>query len=177
MNNVYSRLTPVQSRLIRAAGELAMGLSLARSVGQIYALLYISPEPLSFNELCQKLRISKGTASVNLRVLEAWDALEKVWVKGRRQVHYRALRDLRRIILRRLEEGGRRRLEMARSRLSELEAALKGSVGNGKQIPPERMQELKSFLRTVERGLKLLPRLNSLFDHPLLGSLLRGNGK
>ena len=78
MNNVQSHLNHVQQRFIEAAGELAVSISLARSVGQIYALLYISPEPLSIDDVCRLLGVSKGNVSINLRTLEAWEAVEKV---------------------------------------------------------------------------------------------------
>src|SRR5438309_8550205 len=117
-------MNKVQSEVVQAAGELAASLSLARSVGQIYGLLYVSPEPLSLDDLCDELSISKGNASVNLRTLEAWEAIERVWVKGSRRAHYRAGRDLKKIALKRIEEGGRRRLSMVKDRLARVEETI-----------------------------------------------------
>ena len=141
------------------AGELAASLSFARSVGQIFALLYISPEPLSIDDLCSMLRISKGNASVNLRVLESWEAVEKTWVQGSRRAHYRALRDLRRIALKRLEEGLGRRLALAKSRMEKLEESL-GEEGDAQL--KTRLREFNHFVKTVEKGVALLPKLESV---------------
>jgi len=158
MNKVHVMKNKMEEGFVGAAGELAASLSLARSVGRIYALLFLSPRPLSFEDLCGRLGLSKGNVSINLRVLEGWEAVEKVWVKGSRRTHYRAVRDLKSIALKRVEEGGRRRLGLAKARLVELERA-------GRTSDPEvraRLGEFKRFLADIEKGLDLLPRLASM---------------
>ena len=47
-----------------------------RSVGQIYGLLYASPEPLSFSDIVERLEISKGSASQGLQLLRALGAIK-----------------------------------------------------------------------------------------------------
>ena len=158
MNKVQPKLSSSQRAFVDYAGEMAASLSFARSVGQIFALLYISPEPLSIDDLCALLRISKGNASVNLRVLAGWEAVEKTWVQGSRRAHYRALRDLRRIALKRLEEGLGRRLALAKSRMEKLEE----SLGEGDAQLKTRLREFNSFVKTVEKGVALLPKLESV---------------
>nr|WP_281502954.1 GbsR/MarR family transcriptional regulator [Ancylobacter crimeensis] len=44
-----------------------------RTVGQIYALLYVSPEPLCADEIVEKLGISRSNVSMSLRELQAWN--------------------------------------------------------------------------------------------------------
>jgi hypothetical protein len=46
-----------------------------KSVGQIYGLLYASPEPLSFSDIVVRLGISKGSASQGLRLLRSLGAI------------------------------------------------------------------------------------------------------
>ena len=127
--------------MVESAGELAASLSLARSVGQIFGLLYVSPVPLSLDDLCEKLSISKGNASVNLRTLEGWEAIERVWVQGSRRAHYRARRDLKRVALRRLEEGGRRRVALVKDRLARVEEGLGRSKDETDRTLAERLKE------------------------------------
>jgi HTH-type transcriptional regulator, glycine betaine synthesis regulator len=162
MNNIRIGLTALQVEAVEAAGELAASISLARSVGQIFGLLYVSPEPLSLDDLCERLSISKGNASVNLRTLETWRAIERVWVQGSRRAHYRASRDLKGIALRRVEEGGRRRLGMVKDRLARIDERLVGSKDVRDRIAAERLKEFKGFVRSIEKGLALLPKLDGL---------------
>ena len=46
-----------------------------KSVGQIYGLLFASPEPLSFSDIVERLDISKGSASQGLQLLRALGAI------------------------------------------------------------------------------------------------------
>ena len=48
------------------------------SVGQIYGLLYASPEPLSFSDIVERLEISKGSASQGLQFLRSVGAVRSV---------------------------------------------------------------------------------------------------
>ncbi|MFT3780848.1 MAG: transcriptional regulator [Nibricoccus sp.] len=49
-----------------------------KSVGQIYGLLYASPEPLGFAEIVARLEISKGSASQGLQLLRSLGAIIEV---------------------------------------------------------------------------------------------------
>jgi hypothetical protein len=46
-----------------------------KSVGQIYGVLYASPEPLSFSDIVERLDISKGSASQGLQLLRSLGAI------------------------------------------------------------------------------------------------------
>lgn len=99
---------------INMTGILASQLSLNPTVGQIYGLLYISPEPVSLNEMVEKLGISKGSASTNIRILESWGAVRKVWVKGSRRDFYEAELDTLNIVLKRAKLAIKKRLDDTR---------------------------------------------------------------
>jgi len=47
-----------------------------KSVGQIYGLLYASPQPLSFSDIVERLEISKGSASQGLQLLRSLGAIK-----------------------------------------------------------------------------------------------------
>jgi hypothetical protein len=55
--------------------ELAQALSVPRSLGQIYGLLFASPDPLSFTDIVERLDISKGSASQGLQLLRSLGAV------------------------------------------------------------------------------------------------------
>ncbi|HHZ82864.1 MAG TPA: hypothetical protein EYN60_02410 [Nitrospirales bacterium] len=177
MNKVQSKLTHFELEVVSAAGELAMSISLARSVGQIFGLLYIASEPLSIDDLCWRLEMSKGNVSINLRVLEAWDAVEKIWVRGSRRAHYKAVRDLKRIALQRIEQGGRRRVDLALAKISRMESLSRSRNDRRDKAAVERVREFKAFLKSVKKGLKLLPKLESFLASPLLAGVLRGSDR
>jgi len=42
-------------------------------------------KPLSLDTIVEKLKMSKGSVSLNIRELEKWDAVKKIWVNGTRK--------------------------------------------------------------------------------------------
>lgn len=54
-------------------GEMGSRWGINRTVGQIYALLFISPAPLCAEEIVEALGISRSNASISLRELQAWN--------------------------------------------------------------------------------------------------------
>jgi hypothetical protein len=81
---------PVAARSSNAAGEGSVDFErecvdffaevvqvagVAKSVGQIYGLLFASPEPLSFSDIVERLQVSKGSASQGLRLLRSLGAI------------------------------------------------------------------------------------------------------
>jgi len=83
-------MNPIIDSFISDAGNMAQSFGLGRVVGQIYAYLYFSQEPKGLNDMQQNLHISKGSASMCVRQLETWGAVNKVWVKGDRKDYYKA---------------------------------------------------------------------------------------
>ncbi len=98
-------------RFIESAGKISANmLGMVNKVGgQIYALLFLSREPLSLDEISEILQVSKGNISVNVRLLEELKLVQKVWVKGSRRDYYEAKRQYPRKLLKgfvdRIREG------------------------------------------------------------------------
>ncbi len=98
-------------RFIESAGKISANmLGMVNKVGgQIYALLFLSREPKSLDDISDILQVSKGNISVNIRLLEEFKLAKKVWVKGSRRDFYEANRDYPRQFLKgffdRLREG------------------------------------------------------------------------
>jgi DNA-binding transcriptional regulator GbsR (MarR family) len=79
---------------IQGAGKVSSALlgMINRVGGQIYALLFLSDEPLSLDEIGERLGVSKSNISINIRMLEEYNLVRKVWVKGSRKDFYAAER-------------------------------------------------------------------------------------
>ncbi|MBL8024266.1 MAG: hypothetical protein JNK54_08320 [Elusimicrobia bacterium] len=141
---------PLDAEFARLAGELAESFSFNRSVGQIYGLLYLQESPLSLEDMGARLSMSKGNASINIRLLESWGAVRSVSVVGSRKDFYEANRDIKEVALRRVREGLTKRLSRAEEQLTRLQ-----KNGNGK-FPPsalKRIQELQSLLSKSRKAM------------------------
>ena len=79
------KMQEIRNKFVGFAGSIGADLGLSRVATQLYALLYLSPEPLSLDEMAQLIRVSKGNISVNIRVLQEWRAVRKVpgWARAR----------------------------------------------------------------------------------------------
>ena len=159
--------TELEDGIINAAGELAQSFSLNRVAGQLYALLYVRPEPVSLEDMAARLQISKASASVNIRILEDWNAVKKVLIRGSRKDFYTAETDFVKIVSERLEKGLSKRLALADAKLEEARKRLPGGAREG-EFYRERLQKLADLLSLAQ---KLPPLLAKLRSHGGLGLL------
>src|SRR4249919_164975 len=65
-------------------------IGLQKSVGEIYGLLFISPRPLSMEEIMKRLNLSLGAASQGLKLLRSFGAVKAVYSPGIRRDHFAA---------------------------------------------------------------------------------------
>ncbi len=88
------RLQELQERFVLHWGEMADAWGINRTMGQIHALLYIHPAPLSAEEIMERLKISRGNASMNLRSLEDWGLIQRIHYTGDRREYFKSLTDV-----------------------------------------------------------------------------------
>lgn len=134
---------PVVRRFIEDAGHLTQALGFGRVTGQIYALLYFSAEPRTLDDLKRDLAISKGSASMCVRQLQGWGAVQRVWVKGDRKDYYQANDYFGQIIRRGLQEIIGRRMEALNQFLDEADQTLAGAEGEA--FIRQRVDRLRAF--------------------------------
>ena len=78
--------------------RLAQAFGLPRSVGQIYGVLFLAPEPLTFADIMQRAAVSKASASTGLRILQQLRAILTVIVPGDRRTFFRPELSARRLV-------------------------------------------------------------------------------
>ena len=69
-------------------GRLIEFWGFKRNMGRIWAVLYLSPEPLTAQDLRQLLGLSSGAVSMTLAELARWGVVRKVWIQGNRRDHF-----------------------------------------------------------------------------------------
>lgn len=92
-----SALSPFQERCVALFVRTAIALSLPRSVGQVYGLLFASPRPLNLDEIMSLLGSSRGGTFEGLKWLRQFGAVERVFLPGVRKEHFQAELNLRRL--------------------------------------------------------------------------------
>lgn len=112
-NDGSPALNAVKDQFIEGAGRISVSLlgMLNKVCGQIYALLFLSAEPLSLDDIVDELKVSKGNVSINIRILEDYKLVRKIWVKGSRRDYYSAVTDLPQKIIKEFFDKIRRNIQ------------------------------------------------------------------
>jgi DNA-binding transcriptional regulator GbsR (MarR family) len=92
-------------------GLMARAWGINSSMGELFALLYISGTDWSAEDLRQRLGVSRGNVSMNLRELLAWGVVHKVHRAGERRELFRAEADVWTLFRKILTERKRRELD------------------------------------------------------------------
>ena len=81
-------LEDIRNDLIHVIGEKAEKFGFSRIAGQLEGLLLFTNQPMSLDEMAERLEVSKGSVSTNIRLLERWKVVRKVYHKGARKNFY-----------------------------------------------------------------------------------------
>jgi len=84
----------IQNDFIDTIGEMTELSGLTRVAGLLKGLLLLSREPLSLDDMAERLEVSKASVSTNIRVLERWKAVRRVFNRGDRKNYYQLRGDL-----------------------------------------------------------------------------------
>lgn len=164
---------------IRIIGELGANLGLNRSVGQIYGLLYMSDKPLSLDTIVTALKMSKGSVSLNIRELERWEAVKKIWISGSRKDFYEARPDFINIIYKRIIIRLEKILNTFNSALADFEK--KNSLNDIQKHRLTQIREIQDIFQKVaenmpqEISIKKIKKITSTLS--VLKSILPGKEK
>lgn len=148
-------------------GEMGSRWGINRTVGQIYALLFVSDRPLHADDITEKLGVSRSNVSMGLRELQAWRLVRMEHQPGDRRDYFSAPQDVWSIFRTLAEERQRREIDPT---LSMLRAALLESPESAEERhAQERMREMYELIERVtdwfEEVRKLSPEtLTRLMD-------------
>jgi DNA-binding transcriptional regulator GbsR (MarR family) len=93
-------LWPSEAAVSDVVGRLIEFWGFKRNMGRVWTVLYLSPDPLSADDLCHSLKLSTGAVSMTLSELARWGVVRKVWIQGERKDFYAAEVQLWRMISR-----------------------------------------------------------------------------
>jgi len=153
-------------------------LGLNNVMAQLYAILYLSNNALSLDDMVERLKISKGSASVNIRALENYGAVRRVWIRGSRRDYYEADTDIMRVIMDRVNLIGK-------IRLSEIDTMAKSCyqvLNSANPADKDESAAIKAFKQKLDKIEALRRQAHSLFNllnSGILRNLLnnKSNGK
>ena len=136
---------------VRAAGLIG----LPRSIGEIYGLLFCTPKALSFDELVERLQISKGSVSQGLKVLRQIGAVKLHYVPGSRRDHYQPELSMKRLVRGFIKDQFEPHLLSGSQRLDNIDALIEDEGDEASRAHARnRLGTLRSW---QQRTRKLMP--------------------
>jgi DNA-binding transcriptional regulator GbsR (MarR family) len=113
-------LAEAKLKFIEAWGKLGSEWGINRTMAQVHALLLISPDALTTEEIMEQLSISRGNANMTLRDLISWGLVEKQHKAGERKEYFFAEKDTWAIARQVAQERKKRELDPMLKILNEL---------------------------------------------------------
>jgi DNA-binding transcriptional regulator GbsR (MarR family) len=152
-------LTPLAQRFVLHFGEMGSRWGINRTVGQIYALLYVSPRPLNADEMAEALSFSRSNVSMGLKELESWRLVRLEHQPGDRREYYRAPDDVWAIFRTLAEERRKREVDPT---LSMLRDAILEQPSNAEDAHAQRrMREMHDLIELVTGWFSDVQRLDA----------------
>src|SRR6187402_37289 len=109
-----------KNKFIQTWGALGSQWGINKTMAQIHALLMVSAEPLSMEDIMEELLISRGNASMNLRALMDWGIVYKEYKSGERKEFFTAEKDLDELAVKIAKERSKREIKPALKVLKEV---------------------------------------------------------
>ncbi len=114
------KLPEAKDKFMQAWGTLGSSWGINRTMAQVHALLLISPDPLSAEDIMEELKISRGNANMNVRALIDWGLVSKTFKSGERKEFFSAEKDIWKVATQVMKERRKRELEPVLKLLHEL---------------------------------------------------------
>ncbi|MDQ5929591.1 MAG: hypothetical protein QG594_1371 [Bacteroidota bacterium] len=113
-------LKEAKNKFIQTWGALGSQWGINKTMAQIHALLMVSAEAVSMEEVMEELQISRGNASMNLRALMDWGIVYKEYKAGERREFFTAEKDLDELAVKIARERSKREIKPALKILKEV---------------------------------------------------------
>jgi DNA-binding transcriptional regulator GbsR (MarR family) len=139
------KFTEAKQRFISSWGAFGSHWGINRTMAQIHALLLISPDPMTQDDIMEELNISRGNTNMNIRELINWGLVQRVILTGERKEFFSAEKDIWRVVKLIVKERKKRELDPMLKLLDQLE-----EVDGDKKD-----KNIKTFVDTIT-GIKRL---------------------
>ena len=147
------KFTEAKSKFIQTWGALGSQWGINKTMAQIHALLMISPEPLSMEDIMEELQISRGNTSMNLRALMDWGIVFKEYNQGESKEFYTAEGNIDELARKIAKERSRREIKPTLRVLQDI-SAIDGSESSKAAHFKAKTEELYDFVSRADNMLE-----------------------
>lgn len=140
------KLSPAVEKYVLHWGEMGTRWGTNRTVAQIQALLYLSPEPLRADQIVDALSVARSNVSTSIRELQSYGLVRMTHVLGDRRDYFESLHDVWELFRVIFEQRKQRELNPTLAMLRDCAAA----VDQENETDPVTRQRIHNMLEFVE---------------------------
>ena len=147
-------LTEAKLQFIASWGAFGTHWGINRTMAQIHALLMVSAEPITQDDIMEQLNISRGNVNMNIRDLITWGLVDRILLSGERREYFSAEKDTWKVATQIIKERKKRELDP----MLKLLATLEKIDGDKKD------KNVKQFVDTISGIRKFGKQSDQLLD-------------
>ncbi len=151
-------LTPLAQSFVLHFGEMGSRWGINRTVGQIYALLFVSEKPLNADEIADALAFSRSNVSMGLKELDSWRLVRLQHLPGDRREYFSAPEDVWAIFRTLADERRKREIDPTLSMLRD--ALLVEPTNPQDAFAQKRMGDMHELIELVTDWFSDVQRLD-----------------
>ncbi len=167
-------MTPKIQSFVMHCGEMGSRWGFNRTIGQMCGLLVISEQPLTANEISDRLNISRGNVSMGIKELQSWRLIQVQHRPGDRKEYYSPAGSIWDMALRVFEERRKREVDPTLSLLRD--NMLDAPANSEEAYAQAKMHEIHDLLDALTHFASELPKMGPERLHSLM-KLGAGVGK
>jgi DNA-binding transcriptional regulator GbsR (MarR family) len=164
------QLEEAKQQFINNWGAFGSNWGINRTMAQIHALLMISPDPLTQDEVMEQLTISRGNVNMNMRELISWGLVDRVIVSGERKEYFTAEKDIWKVATQIIKERKKRELDPMLKLLAQLENIEGDKKDKHNKQFVETVSGIRKFGKQADEMLDVMIKAD---EHWFLGNLLK----
>lgn len=144
------KLDELRREFVLHFGEMGSRWGINRTVGQIYALLFLSETPLNADDIVEALGFSRSNVSIGLKELQAWELVTLRHYPGDRREYFETPEDLWRIARTLIEQRRKREIDPTLTKLRELQ--MRASDAAAPDYAARRIAALSEMIEIASRA-------------------------
>ena len=160
-----NELQQARENFIQGMSRISHFWGFPKAMGAIYGAIYLSPQPLSLDELVQQVGVSKGAVSTNVRTLERLGMVHKQLQLGDRKDYYIAETDFWKIVRGVLREREKNEFDLALRTVSQSLDMVENLQSEDRELADfyqQRMQSMQQFFNSLDNLVGTLIALDNL---------------
>lgn len=140
-------LPPMIQTFVLHFGEMGSRWGINRTVGQIYALLYLSSKPLNADDICEALGFSRSNVSMGLKELDSWNLIRLKHLPHDRRDHFTVPEDIWEIVRTLVEQRRKREIEPTLTMLRDV--LMENPSGTDEKFAQAKMHEMHDLIEML----------------------------